>query len=119
MTFGEKLKQLRTSRGISQQRLANALGMAQSSVASYEVGVREPSFEVVERFAKFFHIPFSALMPSSGNVDNELIQQVADALHQNPKLGILFDKTRYLNDRDIDAVLSVVNAIARERDEEE
>lgn len=119
MTFGEKLKQLRTSRGISQQKLADSLGMAQSSIGSYEVGSREPSFEVIQKFARYFHVPFSALMQSDEVIDDEFIYQVADALHQNPKLGLLFDKTRYLKDRDIDAVLSVVNAIARERDDEE
>lgn len=118
MTFGEKLRQLRKSRGISQQKLADGIGVAQSTIAGYETSVREPDFATIERFARFFHIPFSSLLPSDEVVDDELIQQVADALHQNPKLGLLFDKTRYLKDRDIDAVLSVVNAIAREREDE-
>lgn len=118
MTFGEKLKALRKSRGVSQQKLADGLGVAQSSIASYENGIREPSFSVIEKFARYFHVPFSSLMPSDEVVDNELIQQVAEALHQNPKLGLLFDKTRYLKDRDIDAVLSVVSAITRERENE-
>ena len=119
MTFGEKLKQLRTSRGISQQKLADSLGMAQSSIGSYETGVREPSFAVIQRFARYFHVPFSSLMPSDQIIDDEFVQQVADVLHQNPKLGLLFDKARYLKGKDIDAVLSVVNAIAREREDEE
>lgn len=119
MTFGEKLRQLRKSRGISQQKLADSIGVAQSTIAGYETSVREPDFATIERFARFFNIPFSSLMPSDGTIDNEFVQQVADALHKNPKLGLLFDKTRYLKDRDIDAVLSVVNAIAREREDDE
>lgn len=118
MTFGEKLRQLRKSRGISQQKLADGLGVAQSSVAAYEAGTREPSFEVVQKFARYFRVPFSSLMPSDEVVDGEFVQQLADALHKNPKLGLLFDKARYLKSADIDAVLSVVNAIARERENE-
>lgn len=118
MTFGEKLKQLRKSRGISQQKLADGLGVAQSSIAAYENSSREPSFAVIEKFARYFHVPFSSLMPSDEVVDGEFVQQLADALHQNPKLGLLFDKARYLKSTDIDAVLSVVNAITRERENE-
>lgn len=119
MTFGEKLRQLRKSRGISQQKLADSIGVAQSTIAGYETSVREPDFATIERFARFFRVPFSSLTPSDEVLDDEFIHQVADVLHQNPKLGLLFDKARYLNGKDIDAVLSVVNAIARERDDEE
>lgn len=118
MTFADKLRQLRTSRGLTQRKLSESIGMSQSAIGMYESNAREPDFSTIQRFARFFHVAPSSLMPSDEVLDDEFIQQVADALHQNPKLGLLFDKTRYLQDRDIDAVLSVVSAIARERENE-
>ena len=117
MTFGEKLKQLRKARFLSQQKLADDLNISQSAVASYERGAREPDFATIQRIADYFLVPFSSLMPSSGEPDRELVQQIAESLHANPKLGMLFDRSRYLSESDLDAVIAVVNAIQKERDD--
>ena len=115
MTFGEKLKQLRTSRFMSQQKLADELGISQSAVAAYERNFREPDFAMIQKIADYFMVPFSSLMPSDGEPDKELVQQIAESFHANPKLGLLFDRSRYLSESDLDAVIAVVNAIQRER----
>ena len=47
------------------------------------------------------------------------MERVADSLHKNPKLGLLFDRSSYLSETDLDAVLSIVNAISKERDRHE
>lgn len=118
MTFGEKLKHLRASRFLSQQKLADELGISQSTVAAYEVNTREPDFDMLQRIADYFHVPRSSLVPSSDNVDKDLVYQIAESLHTNPKLTLLFDRSRFLSDGDLDAVLAVVNAIQRERSEQ-
>lgn len=118
MTFAERLKQLRTSRGYSQRKLSEALHMAQSRIGNYEAGLREPDFETLEKIADFFNVPLSTLISSEYGADRELVKRVADSLHKNPKLGLLFDRTCYMDEQDLDAVLAVVNAITRERDPE-
>lgn len=118
MTFAERLKQLRTSRGYSQRKLSELLGMAQSVIGNYEAGLREPNFETLEKIADFFNVPLSTLISSDYGADRELVKRVADSLHKNPKLGLLFDRACYMDDSDLDAVLTVVNAITRERDPE-
>ena len=42
MTFGERLKQARLERGISQKDLAEAAGIAINSLRTYEQGRHEP-----------------------------------------------------------------------------
>lgn len=116
MTCGEKIRELRKSRHMSQQQIADAIGMSQNSIAQYENDLREPSFSVLKKIAEFFNVPFSSLLPSDGSAGREYIQQVADSLHQNPKLGLLFDRARFMTESDLDAVLAVVNAISKERD---
>ena len=120
MTFGEKLKQLRTARFLSQQKLADELGVSQSAIAAYERNFREPDFAMIQRIADYFLVPFSSLMPSNGKeYDRDLAVQIAENLHANPKLGLLFDRSRFLSEQDLDAVLAVVNAIQRERNTNE
>lgn len=117
-SFGEKLKALRQSRFITQQKLANDLGISQSAIASYETNVREPSFAIIEKFANYFHVPFSSLTPSdaSTNANTDEGIRISELLHLNPKLRLLFDRAKNFNEQDLDAVLGIVNAISRERD---
>lgn len=117
MNIGDAIKNLRKQRGYSQQSLSQAIGVSQSAIASYESGVRTPSVGMMKRFAQFFSVPMSTFLPEN-HADQDTVQAVADALHQNPDLRVLFDKTRKLTKQDIKAVLSVVNAIAKERDGE-
>jgi transcriptional regulator with XRE-family HTH domain len=51
-TFGEKLRQLRTDRGLSQERLAQMAGMGVGAVRDYEQGRKEPSFRYALMLAK-------------------------------------------------------------------
>ena len=116
MNFGTNLRNLRVQRNLTQQKLADEIGISQASVGAYEIGTREPSFETVKRFADFFGVAPSTLMPFVEVSDEEYVQRVADSLHKNPKLGLLFDKTSLLSDSDLDAVLNVVSAIVKERE---
>lgn len=119
-SFGENLRELRKSRGYSQDKFARLIGSNQITLSSWEVGTRTPSVETIRRIAKIFNVPLSSLIPlsDSGNgEDEDFVREVADALHRDPKVRMLFDKTRYMTPEDLDVVLGVVNAIARGRDE--
>lgn len=115
MKFSEKLKQLRLSRGYTQQKLADALGASQSSITAWESENREPDFRTIERIAEYFHVPMSSLLPSE-EIDDDYVHIVAEHLHTNPKLRILFERSKFLADKDLDALITIVNAIQRERD---
>lgn len=68
--FPKRLRLLRESQGYyTQQALAEALGVAQSTVANWEAGRREPNYETTSRLADFFHVSVDYLMGRS-NVFN-------------------------------------------------
>lgn len=48
------LKQLRRSRGISQQKLAELLGISQQSINQYENHSIEPDIDTLSRMASYF-----------------------------------------------------------------
>ena len=52
--FGVKLKQLRLQEGMTQQQLANRLGVTKSVVSYYELQERYPSPEVLIKLAGIF-----------------------------------------------------------------
>ena len=63
--FGSILKDLRTSRGITQGELATMLEVSRSTVGMYETGGREPDFETMEAIADIFNVDLDYLMGRS------------------------------------------------------
>lgn len=61
-TFGQRLKELRNSRGISQNELSKHIGVSKSSVNMYERDEREPGFETLEAIADFFNVNMDYLL---------------------------------------------------------
>lgn len=55
MNCGEKIKQLRISKGLTQGELAKLLGIQPSSICMYENGERIPRDEIKYRIAKYFN----------------------------------------------------------------
>ncbi len=54
---GKRLKALRESIGISQTKMAEAIGSTQSSINRYENGQSSPSVELLRRYADYFSLP--------------------------------------------------------------
>lgn len=63
MKFGEKLKQLRTVKGASQEEAAKACGISRRSYIGYEQEGRYPrNREVYSRLADFFNVELNYLL---------------------------------------------------------
>lgn len=68
-TFGQRLRELRNLRGISQNELSKHIGVSKSSVNMYERGEREPGFETLEAIADFFNVNMDYLLGRETMVD--------------------------------------------------
>lgn len=65
MNFGTKLKALRKEQKLTQQQLAERIGVAKSVVSYYESGDRYPSYDVLVRIARIFHTTTDFLLDLS------------------------------------------------------
>ncbi len=74
MNFGEKLKTLRNGQKLTQQQLADRLGVAKSVVSYYESGDRYPSYDVLVKIAWTFHTSTDYLL----DVKRERVIDVSD-----------------------------------------
>lgn len=61
--FGEHLRSVRTSKGVSQERLAELAGLHRTYVSSVERGERNISLVNIDRLATALEIPLRELMP--------------------------------------------------------
>ncbi len=62
MTFGEKMKKIRTEKCMSQQELGERLGVKQQTVAQYEKAPDIPKYNTVRRIACALDCPISTLV---------------------------------------------------------
>lgn len=74
--FRLKLKELRESLGISQARLAEEIGVSQSTVAMWEAGKNTPEHANLQKIAKLFDVSMGELLdddpqkkPTRGEAD--------------------------------------------------
>lgn len=69
MTYtGSRIKYLRKLDNLTQQQLADALGVAKSTISMYETGQREPDFETLEAIADYFNVEMRTFFPGGQSV---------------------------------------------------
>ena len=59
--FQERLKQLRTEAGLTQNELAEKLQMSKGAIGNYESGQREPNMDTLDTIADFFNVELDYL----------------------------------------------------------
>lgn len=89
MDYGERLKELRLSRDLKQSDLAAILEVSTSAVGSYERCERQPTFELLHKYAKIFNVSIDFLLCNSDEkLTTEQYQQLttldlSDTLHKH------------------------------------
>lgn len=57
-----KLKELREQKGITQEKLANELGLTRSVISMYEINASEPDLETLCKIAAYFYVSVDYLL---------------------------------------------------------
>lgn len=103
--FGERLKQLRKERNITQTQLAEAVGIAQPTIYKYERGIRKIPMNVLEKFANYFEISVTELICAEPDVSENC----------NPAwVNVL--KSYELSDSEVQELMNYAKFIVSKRD---
>ena len=62
MSFGKRLKQLRLKNNVTQQELADYIGVGRASIAGYETKKKHPDYDRLKLIAKFFNVSTDYLL---------------------------------------------------------
>ena len=114
--FIKNLRYLMEANGITQADISNALNVSSSTVSDWCNGNKFPRVDKLQRIAEMLGVRPSALTTETGLQDYE-DQQRLEALHQNPRLGLLFDRTRKMSHDDVETMLAVAASILKAQDE--
>ena len=88
MEFSERLKELRSEKGISQAKLAADIHISRSAVAKWENGLGLPNDESLKLLADYFGITTDALIPNKSN--EEILVSKNKTIDQQKKVIIGF-----------------------------
>lgn len=70
--FSERLKELRTERGLTQENLSKALNYTQSNICEWERGTVEPKLSAIISMAKYFQVSVDFLLGISDEFETPL-----------------------------------------------
>ncbi|NNG67209.1 helix-turn-helix domain-containing protein [Caldanaerobacter subterraneus] len=128
--LGERIKELRKKKGVTQKELALYLGVSDRAVGYYESGQRTPPPDILQKIADFFHVSVDYLL---GRTDvysptDEITEAVSDdpelfefwnTLKEREDLKLLFKQTKKLSPKDIKQIIRIIKAIEDEEDKED
>ena len=69
---GNRIKEIRKSKGLSQREVAKRLNMAFSTYSNYENNNREPNFETLKRIADVLDVSIAQLVNDEAVADEEM-----------------------------------------------
>ena len=98
MTLGEKIQQLRKETGLSQETLAEQLGVSRQAISKWELGEATPDTDKIVRLCRLFHISTDYLL--------------FDEMEQDEKLYSIDQR------RNVETDISVINEKSNEIDKE-
>lgn len=68
-SFGERLKELRKNKGLTQEDLAKTFYLNKSSISRYENNTQIPENELLQKIADFFNVSLDFLLGRSNNLN--------------------------------------------------
>lgn len=63
--YSQRLEELRTDKGLTKKEVAKILGIHESTYGKYELGKREPDFDMFNRLAQYYDVSADYLLGRS------------------------------------------------------
>lgn len=87
MTIGERIREARKQRNMTQKQLAEAAKVATGTIQQYELGKREPRYDILLRLSSALNISVAALCIHETVPTSQLtVEAVMSALDKSEKL---------------------------------
>lgn len=98
--IGTFLRALRSEKGLTQEQLAEIIGVSNRSISRWENGVNLPDFDLLMEIANFFDVSIGELLDgerkeeASGKAADETLLKVAD--YNSQESMTFFKRVRYI-----------------------
>lgn len=109
---GQRLRFLRESVKLSQVKMAEHVGMKQSSINRYESGEASPTYEVLLKYADYFDVSLDYIFGRTDNPQGMLYKYHPRIEQNNPELEkfveMCFDPSSPMNERLKETLLNML-----------
>ena len=72
LDFSIRLRELRASKRLSQEQVAQIIGVTKSTISAYENDLRQPSFEILLKLANLYRVSTDYLLGRTDTVSVDL-----------------------------------------------
>lgn len=111
--FVKNLRYFMEAKGITQADICREMDIPSATVSNWCTGQKYPRIDAMQKLAEVLGVSYSILTTEHGLQDYEDMQRL-EALHQDPRLGLLFDHTRKMKSEDVDFMIQMANRILKE-----
>lgn len=122
--IGKIIYERRKELALTLEEVGKAVGVGKSTVRKWENGmIKNMGRDKLAALAKVLRLNPVMLVPMPGDqLDLHMFgpdedRERLEALHQDPRLGMLFDRTRKMSKEDVDFMLQMADRILKERNE--
>lgn len=124
--LGNRIKELRKKRGLTQKQLAQKFNVSEQAIAGYEQNARRPNPDMLKDLANFFEVSVDYLLGnddtsislSNATEDKELNKKILQ-MAQDEFDRTLFKKYGDLSEEKKKLVMAVINGIIEEASKED
>lgn len=121
--IGKIIYERRKELSLTLEEVGKAVGVGKSTVRKWENGmIKNMGRDKLAALAKVLRLNPVMLVPMPDDqLDLHMFgpdedRERLEALHQDPRLGMLFDRTRKMSKEDVDFMLQMADRILKERD---
>ena len=118
MDIGKKIRTRRQQLGLTLEQVGEECGVGKRTVRKWESGqirnMRRDKLAALASVLKLDPVELIGAPEPVSDPDRERLE----ALHQNPRLGLLFDRTARMDEDAVEAMIRIAGEILKERDTE-
>lgn len=98
--FGNMIRSLREKNNMTQEELANKIGISRTNITQYESGVRKVPLNIVKSFADFFNVSVDYLIGNKVNdtniKNNSLLDKLSNIDFTDEEITKIYDFAMFL-----------------------
>ena len=115
--IANKIKARRLELGLTLEDVGKAVGVGRSTVRKWETGmIKNMGRDKIAALADVLQINPVQLVPMPSRAMRSDDEERLEALHQDPRLCLLFDRSRKMSSSDVEFMLQIADRILKERD---
>lgn len=128
LTFGERLRQLRTSNKLSQEGLSNQINqlfhtkLNKSAISRLENDTQKPTVELLEILAQYFDVSLDFINGGGKmgvDTDYDEILSIRQDMRENPEMKVLFSLSKKAPKNDVQEAIRLLHLLKKTRNGED